>query len=46
MIGGSVTPIAAQALAASGGLSLVGVYLAVAGVFSLGGLWLVPRQRG
>jgi MFS family permease len=43
VIGGAVTPLAAEALAQHGGLTPVGLYLAVAGLFSLGGLWLVPR---
>ena len=43
VIGGALTPIFAQALTDVGGIGCVGVYLAVAGVLSLGGLWLVPR---
>lgn len=43
VIGGALTPIFAQALTDVGGIGYVGVYLAVAGVLSLGGLWLVPR---
>ncbi|MBM7406755.1 MFS family permease [Sphingomonas sp. JUb134] len=43
VIGGAVTPMAAEAFAQAGGLTPVGLYLAVAGLFSLGGLWLVPR---
>ena len=43
VIGGAVTPLAAEAFAQVGGLTPVGLYLAVAGLFSLGGLWLVPR---
>lgn len=43
VIGGALTPIFAQALTDAGGIGYVGVYLAVAGVLSLGGLWLVPR---
>lgn len=43
VIGGALTPIFAQALTDIGGIGYVGVYLAVAGVLSLGGLWLVPR---
>jgi MFS family permease len=45
VIGGALTPIFAQALTDVGGIGYVGVYLAVAGVLSLGGLWLVPRAR-
>jgi MFS family permease len=44
IIGGALAPIAAQALAARGGLSLVGVYLVAAGILSLGGLALLRRQ--
>ncbi|MCG7346901.1 MFS transporter [Sphingomonas sp. ACRSK] len=43
VIGGAVTPMAAEALAQNGGLTPVGLYLAIAGLFSLAGLWLVPR---
>ncbi|MBB3910352.1 MFS transporter [Sphingomonas desiccabilis] len=43
VIGGAVTPMAAEAFAQAGGLTPVGLYLAMAGLFSLGGLWLVPR---
>ncbi|MFV0623115.1 MFS transporter [Sphingomonas sp. ac-8] len=43
VIGGALTPLAAEALAQRGGLAPVGLYLAVAGLFSLAGLWLVPR---
>lgn len=43
VIGGAVTPMAAEAFAQAGGLTPVGLYLAVAGLFSLAGLWLVPR---
>jgi len=45
VIGGALTPIFAQALTDTGGIGYVGIYLAVAGVLSLGGLWLVPRAR-
>lgn len=45
ILGGALAPIAAQALAARGGLALVGVYLVVAGVLSFGGLALLPRRR-
>lgn len=44
IIGGALAPIAAQALAAYGGLSLVGVYLVAAGVLSLGGLTLLKTR--
>lgn len=44
VIGGALTPIFAQALTDAGGIGYVGVYLAVAGILSLGGLWLVPRS--
>ncbi|MCC2975770.1 MHS family MFS transporter [Sphingomonas sp. PL-96] len=43
VIGGAVTPMAAEALAQNGGLTPVGLYLAIAGLFSLAGLRLVPR---
>ena len=44
IIGGALAPIIAQALATYGGLRLVGVYLVVAGILSLGGLALLrPR---
>ena len=39
IIGGGLAPIAAQALADRGGLTLVGAYLVAAGVLSLAGLW-------
>ncbi|HEX2561883.1 hypothetical protein [Phenylobacterium sp.] len=38
IIGGGLTPIAAQALADRGGLTLTGGYLVAAGVLSLAGL--------
>jgi hypothetical protein len=44
IIGGALAPIAAQALAARGGLGLVGVYLVAAGILSLGGLMLLRRR--
>lgn len=44
VIGGALTPIFAQALTDAGGIGYVGIYLAIAGVLSLGGLWLVPRR--
>ncbi|OQW79065.1 MAG: MFS transporter [Proteobacteria bacterium ST_bin14] len=43
IIGGALAPIIAQALAARGGLALVGAYLVVAAALSLGGLMLVRR---
>lgn len=47
IIGGALAPIAAQALAARGGLNLVGAYLVVAGLLSLAGMMLLkPRRRG
>jgi len=39
ILGGGLAPIAAQALADRGGLTLVGVYLIAAGLLSLAGLW-------
>ena len=42
VIGGALTPIFAQMLTNSGGIGLVGLYLAIAGLLSLSGLWLVP----
>lgn len=44
IIGGALAPIIAQALAARGGLALVGAYLVIAALLSLGGLMLVRRQ--
>lgn len=44
IVGGALAPIAAQALAARGGLSLVGTYLIVAGILSLGGIMLIGRN--
>lgn len=44
IIGGGMAPIAAQALADQGGLTLVGSYLIAAGVLSLVGL-LSPKPR-
>ncbi len=43
IVGGALAPIAAQALAERGGLALVGMYLVVAGLLSLGGLRLLRR---
>lgn len=45
IIGGALAPIVAQALSARGGLALVGVYLAAAGVLSLAGLAMIRRPR-
>ena len=45
IIGGGLTPVAAQALAERGGLTLVGVYLAVASLSSLVALALLGRRR-
>lgn len=45
IVGGALAPIAAQALAARGGLALVGLYLVAAGILSLGGLALLQRPR-
>jgi MFS family permease len=44
IIGGGLTPVVAQALAEKGGLTPVGFYLAAAGVLSMVGLMLVPRE--
>jgi MFS family permease len=44
IIGGALAPIAAQALAIRGGLTLVGAYLVVAGVLSLSGMALLKRR--
>ena len=43
ILGGALAPIAAQALALRGGLALVGAYLVVAGILSLGGLLMLRR---
>jgi MFS family permease len=43
VIGGGLTPLIAAWLAGHGGLAMVGVYLAGAGVLSLGALNLTPR---
>lgn len=45
IIGGALAPVAAEWLAARGGLGLVGLYLVAAGVLSLAGLALVGRVR-
>lgn len=44
IIGGGMAPIAAQALADQGGLTLVGGYLVAAGVLSLAGLVMVRAR--
>lgn len=44
IIGGGLTPLIAQALAAEGGLTPVGFYIAAAGVLSLVGLAITPRE--
>ncbi|WP_448658741.1 MFS transporter [Sphingomonas sp. CJ99] len=46
ILGGALAPVAAQALAADGGIARVGVYLVAAGVVSAVGLAVVPRQVG
>lgn len=43
ILGGAVAPIVAQALSEIGGTSIVGLYLTIAGVFSLAGLMLARR---
>ncbi|MDG5488002.1 MFS transporter [Sphingomonas sp. BGYR3] len=43
ILGGALAPVAAQALAADGGIARVGVYLIAAGIVSAAGLALVPR---
>ncbi len=45
ILGGALAPIAAQKLAQTGGLSLVGVYLVGAAVLSFGGLALLKPAR-
>ncbi|MEP6785051.1 MAG: MFS transporter [Sphingomonadales bacterium] len=45
VIGGGLTPLIAQSLASHGGLVMVGVYLAGAGVLSLGALVAVRNSR-
>lgn len=46
IVGGALTPIAAQALADAGGLAWVGAWLAGAGVLSFAGLLALGRDRG
>ncbi|QOJ23009.1 MAG: MFS transporter [Gammaproteobacteria bacterium] len=43
ILGGAVAPIAAQALSEIGGTAIVGLYLTMAGMFSLTGLLLARR---
>jgi MFS family permease len=45
ILGGGLTPLIAEALVKQGGLTLVGYYLAGAGLLSLVGLVLVRNQR-
>jgi len=45
IVGGALAPIAAEALAARGGVALVGLYLVAAGLLSLAGLALVGRGK-
>lgn len=44
ILGGAAAPIIAQALSQSGGTPIVGLYLTIAGLFSLGGLLLARRS--
>lgn len=44
IIGGALAPIAAEALVARGGITIVGLYLVAAGVLSAGGLAAVGRR--
>jgi MFS family permease len=44
ILGGALAPIAAEWLAARGGIGLVGLYLVAAGALSLGGLTLLRRE--
>ena len=43
ILGGAVAPVAAQALSEMGGTAIVGLYLTMAGIFSLTGLLLARR---
>lgn len=45
IFGGAAAPVAAQALAEQGGLSLVGLYISVAAAISLAGLLAVGRPQ-
>jgi len=44
ILGGAAAPIIAQALSQSGGTPIIGLYLTIAGLFSLGGLLLARRS--
>jgi MFS family permease len=44
ILGGAAAPIIAQALSQNGGTPIVGLYLTIAGLFSLGGLLLARRS--
>ncbi len=44
ILGGAMAPIVAQALSDWGGTAMVGLYLAVAGLVSFVGLWMVRGQ--
>ena len=45
ILGGAVAPVAAQALSEFGGTAIVGLYLTMAGMFSLAGLLLARRYE-
>lgn len=45
ILGGAVAPVAAQALSEFGGTAIVGLYLTMAGIFSLAGLLLARRYE-
>lgn len=45
ILGGAVAPVAAQALSEFGGTAIVGLYLTMAGMFSLTGLLLARRYE-
>lgn len=45
ILGGAVAPVAAQALSEFGGTAIVGLYLTMAGMFSLAGLLLARRYK-
>lgn len=44
MIGGALTPFAAQLLAAQGGTASVGLFLTLAGAVTLAGVVLAPKS--
>ncbi len=44
ILGGAMAPIVAQALSDRGGTAVVGLYLAVAGIVSFVGLWMVRGE--